>query len=350
MTPNQAKRAERCWTCQDQFADRAAPPSLSCWRHTSYKSGNAEARDGVAEVPVILAPRLGQEVQECAPHFTVYKELPPLSWGRGRGPGGGGGPRRVYSPFSPAAPGPGTLAGCRGVGVHSRRRPYPWQRSRPQPASSSQRQDVVRTPTSPHSQLSATRGKRAPSLLQGTAGSLHPQPLLPPALRSLPNPSAQAGPARCLSHVTRQTLTSSLVSRLRGVEQIAQRHTVRKRRATASVTSSPGGSREAAQRPRSPGPSLPPALHRTRGRWGSSISQGPSVFTRQASGRLGCLSAAHHPRLFPAWSTSSQSSWEVLGTLVASVWAGNPERGAGPFRATFAEGCGGAPPEPGKWH
>lgn len=189
--------------------------------------------------------------------------------------------------------------------------------------------------SSPHSQLSATWGKRAPSLLQGTAGSLHPQPPLPPALRSLPNPSAQAGPARCLSHVTRQMLTSSLVSRLREVEQIAQRHTVRKGRATASVTSSPGGSREAAQRPRSPGPSLPPALHQTRGRWGSSMSQGPSIFTQQASGRLGCLSAAHNPRLFPAWSTSSQleSSWEVLGMLVASVWAGNPERVGGTLRS-----------------
>ena len=188
--------------------------------------------------------------------------------------------------------------------------------------------------SSPHSRLSANRGKRAPSLLQGTAGSLlHPQSPLPPALRSQPNPSDQAGPARCFSRVTCQMLTSSLVSRLREVEQIAQRHTVRKGRATASVTSSPGGSRGAAQRPRSPGPSLHPPPHQTRGRLGSSISQGPSVFTRQASGRLGCLSAAHHPRLFPTWSTSSQleSSWEALGTLVASVWAGNPEGvGRGP--------------------
>ena len=145
-------------------------------------------------MPVILAPRLGQEVQECAPHFTVYKELPHLSWGRGRGPGGGGDPRRVYSPFSPAALGPGTLAGCRAVGVHSRQRPYPWQRSCPQPATSSQRQDVVRTPTFPPLVLPPLPTQRQPGKASSQPPSGHGREPPPPTVSAPACPPLAAKP------------------------------------------------------------------------------------------------------------------------------------------------------------
>lgn len=67
-------------------------------------------------MPVILAPRLGQEVQECAPHFTVYKELPPLSWAGAR-PWGRRGPTAGVQSLQPRGTGsrnPCRVQGSRG--------------------------------------------------------------------------------------------------------------------------------------------------------------------------------------------------------------------------------------------
>ena len=227
----------------------------------------------------------GARSVHCTPQFTKGRGAP---WGRK-------GSTRVCSPFQPLSSGPQQPLRVQETWGSQRTMALP---PRPQDGSGTSFPPFV-----------------LPCLHPGpTGGSAPPgftRDRFPPPPGPTPSPSTDSTPRLSTllcqtQHVGQEPFTRHLSNACIKPREQAQRS-----QATSCITQH-----------------LPPTLPEAPGRQlrqhacvappagpGWSINQRPSVFTWQAHGRLGSLSAAHGPWLFPAWSMSSelQSGWGALG-------------------------------------
>ena len=262
------------------------PPGTDREMTQARRSG--QSMDGHARINLQSrgSPWLG-EGPECALHSTVYK-------GQGA-PWGRKGPTRVCSPFQPLSSGPQQPLCVQEAWSSQRTMALP-----PRP------QDRSGTPFPPFV---------LPCLHSGPTGGSAPPGFtrdhFPPPPGPTPSPPTDSTPRLSTllcqtQHVGQEPFTCQLSN-----ARIKPREQAQRSQATSCITQH-----------------LPPTLLEAPGHQlrqhacaappagpGWSIHQRPSVFTRQAHGRLGSLSAAHSPRLFPAWSMSSelQSGWGALG-------------------------------------